>query len=80
MLRQIDKSEETDVNKTNESKDCDICHCWYFFKKWFKFQSDVCDKCHVFSMIFMNLSDIAYLNIKGVHTAALLAILAKVRP
>ena len=46
----------------------------------FKFQSDVCDKCHVFLMIFMNLSDIAYLNVKGAHTAALLAILAKVRP
>ena len=27
----IDVSEGIDVNKTNESKECDICHCWYFF-------------------------------------------------
>ena len=26
----IDISEETDVNKTNLSKECDICHYWYF--------------------------------------------------
>ena len=23
-------SEETDVNKTSASKECDICHYWYF--------------------------------------------------
>ena len=27
----IDVSEGIDVNKTNESKECDICHYWYFF-------------------------------------------------
>ena len=26
----IDSSETTDVNKTNASKECDICHYWYF--------------------------------------------------
>ena len=26
----IDVSEGVDVNKTNTSKDCDICHYWYF--------------------------------------------------
>ena len=26
----VDISEEIDVNKTNLSKECDICHCWYF--------------------------------------------------
>ena len=26
----IDISEEIDVNKTNLSKECDICHYWYF--------------------------------------------------
>ena len=29
----IDVSEGIDVNKTNESKECDICHYWYFFWK-----------------------------------------------
>ena len=33
----IDVSEVTDVNKTNTSKECDICHYWYFLNKGFKF-------------------------------------------
>ena len=26
----IDVSQGIDVNKTSESKECDICHYWYF--------------------------------------------------
>ena len=26
----IDVSERIDVNKTSASKECDICHYWYF--------------------------------------------------
>ena len=26
----IDISEGIDVNKASLSKECDICHCWYF--------------------------------------------------
>ena len=26
----IDVSELIDVNKTSESKECEICHYWYF--------------------------------------------------
>ena len=26
----IDVSKVIDINKTNESKECDICHYWYF--------------------------------------------------
>ena len=26
----IDISEGIDVNKTNLSKGCELCHCWYF--------------------------------------------------
>ena len=36
----IDVSEGIDVNKTSESKECDICHYCYFLDKTFKFQSD----------------------------------------
>ena len=33
----IDISEGTDVNKTNLSKKCDICHYWYlkYLRYWF---------------------------------------------
>ena len=32
----IDISERNDINKTNASKECDICHYWYFLDKGFK--------------------------------------------
>ena len=67
---------EIDVNKTSESKECDICHYCYFAYKGFQFQSNVCSKCNDLVMISMNLSDIAIFKIKG---AVLLAELAKVR-
>ena len=61
----IDVSERTDVNKTSESKECDICYYWYFLNKGFKFQSNVCNGCYDLLVMSMNLSDIAILNIKG---------------
>ena len=61
----IDVSEGTDVNKTSASKECDICHYWYFLNYSFKFQPNVCNRCHDLLMMSMNLSDIAILNIKS---------------
>ena len=34
----IDVSKGTDVSKTNASKECDICHYWYFLDKGFKYE------------------------------------------
>ena len=61
----IDVSEGIDINKTSVSKECDNCHYWYFLNFSFKFQPNVCNRCHDLLMISMNLSDIAILNIKG---------------
>ena len=46
-----------------KSKYCDVCHYWYFLIKGFTFQPNVCNGCHDLLMMFMNLSDIAILNI-----------------
>ena len=35
-----------DVNKTSASKECYVCHYWYFLKKNFKFEPNVCNRCH----------------------------------
>ena len=59
----IDVSEGNDVNKTSASKVCDICRYWYFLNYSFKFQPNMCNRCHDLLMISMNLSDIAILNI-----------------
>ena len=60
----IDVSEGIDVNTTSESKECDICYYWYFLNKGFKFQPNVCNRCHDLLMICFIVSDIANLNIK----------------
>ena len=51
----IDVSEGIDINKTSASKECDICHYWYFSNKGLKFQTYVCNKCHDLLMMPMNL-------------------------
>ena len=61
----LDVSEEIDVNKTSESRACDICHYWYFLNKGIKFQSNVCNWCHDLLTMSMNLNDIYILNIKN---------------
>ena len=42
----IDISEGIDVNKTNASKECDICHYWYFKDIGFKYEPYLCNGCH----------------------------------
>ena len=42
----IDISEGIDINKTNLSKECDICHCWYFKDIGFKYEPYLCNRCH----------------------------------
>ena len=36
----------TDVEKTNLSKECDICHYWYFKDIGFKYEPYLCNRCH----------------------------------
>ena len=42
----IDVFEGIDVNKTSGSKECDICHYWYFLNFIFKFRANVSNRCH----------------------------------
>ena len=65
-------SEGIDVNKISASNKCDICYYWYFLKYSFKFQSNVCNRCHALLMMSMNLSDIATLTLKVLILAVLL--------
>ena len=39
----IDISEGINVNKTNLSKECDICHYWYFKDIGFKYEPYLCN-------------------------------------
>ena len=75
--QRIDVSERIDVNKTNESKEFDICHCWYFLDKSFKFQPYVCNRFHDLLMMSMNLSDIAILKIKKFYYRCIISGISK---
>ena len=55
----IDISEEIDINETNASKECDICHYWYFLDKSFKYEPYICNDCHDLEQKAMNFNDIA---------------------
>ena len=60
-----DTSEGIDPTKSNRSKECMICHHW-FFNHEFKFQDSVCKGCHYLTMLSVNISDIAIITIKNV--------------
>ena len=72
----IDVSEGIDVNKTSASKERDVCHYWYFLNYSFKFQLNVCNRCHDLLMS-MNLSDIVILNIEGSDYCCIISLISK---
>ena len=53
------------MNKTSASKDCDICHCWYFLNKNFSDEPYLCNGCHDLIQKAMNFNDVAIVSIKG---------------
>ena len=73
----IDVSEGIDVKKTSVSKECDICHYWYFLNYSFKFQPIVCNICHDLLVMSVNLSNIAILNFKGSDYRCIISLISK---
>ena len=52
----IDILEGIDINKTSSSKECDICHYWYFKDIDFKYEPYVCNGCHDLTLHFCHMS------------------------
>ena len=62
----IDISEGIDINKSsNKSKECHICHYWYFLDKNFSYQNYLCNGCHDLMQKAMIFNDVAIISIKG---------------
>ena len=61
----IDISERIDINKTNASKECHICHYWYFKDIGFKYQPYLCNGCHGLMQKAMNFNDVPIIYVKG---------------
>ena len=62
--KRTDISEGIDVNKTNLSKECDICHYWYLKDIDFKYEPYLCNGCHDLLQKSMGFNNIAIVYIK----------------
>ena len=60
----IDKSKGTDPANSNSSKECIICHYW-FFNHGFNFQDSECNGCNDLAMLCLNMSDINIITVKN---------------
>ena len=67
QYERIDVSEGIDINKSNESNQCMLCHYWYFKDIGYEYEQHVCNGCHDLSMMVYDLDDFMILNIKGVY-------------
>ena len=63
--------------KQGASKECGVCHYWYFLNYSFKFQPNVCNRCHDLLSMSISLSDIAILSIKGFDYCCITSLISK---
>ena len=60
----IDISEGTDINKISLSKECNICHYWYFKDIGFKYENHLCNGCHDLMQKVMSFNNVAIVYVK----------------
>ena len=61
----FDISEGIDTNKSDKSKECDICHYWYFLDKNFDYEPYLCNGCHDLMQKAMNFNNVAIVSTRG---------------
>ena len=61
----IDISQGIDVNKTSLSKECYICHYWFFKDIGFKYESYLSNGCHELIQKAMSFNNVAIVYAKG---------------
>ena len=61
----IDISEGIDIKKTNASKECKICHYWYFKDIGFKYEPYLCNGFHGLMQKAIRFNDVAIIYVKG---------------
>ena len=57
-------SEGIDINKTNESKECMLCHYWYFLSKNVSYGPCLCDGCYNIMQKSNNFKNVAIVRVK----------------
>ena len=61
----INISEGIDVNKTNESKECMLCHYWYFLNKKFSYGTYLRDGCYNIVPKSISFKNITIVHVKN---------------
>ena len=61
----IDISEGINVNKTNASKEINVCHYCYFKDFGFKYEPYLCNGSHDLKRKAMSFNDVAIVYVKG---------------
>ena len=64
VYEKIDISDRIDVNKSYKSKECTLCHYWYFLDKIFSYRPYLCDGCYNVTQKCNELKNIAIICIK----------------
>ena len=58
-------SEGIEANKTSLSRECDLCHYWYFKDTGFKYESCLCNGCHDLMQKAMSFNNVSIVYVKG---------------
>ena len=72
-----DVSEGIDINKTSASKECELCHYWFFKDVGFKFEEHVCNGCHDLLTMAYLFGNVAILSTKGTTFRCILWCISK---
>ena len=59
----IDISDGIDINESDESKECTLCHYWYFLDKNFRNRPYLCDGCYNMTQKCNKLKNITIIRI-----------------
>ena len=63
-MLEYDRIDISECNKTNLSKECDICHYWYFNDVGFKYENYLCNGCPDLMQKAMSFNNIAIVYVK----------------
>ena len=79
QYEKMNVSEGIDVNKTSGSKECKLCHYWFFKDVGFKFEEHVFNRCHDLLTMAYSLKNIPILSGKGATFRCLLMGVMKIK-
>ena len=68
VCEKIDISDGIDVDMSDKSKECMLCHYWYFLGKSFRYGPYLCDGCYNMMQKYNSLKILLLLILKKVYT------------